>query len=58
VNVTLLAYNIDQLPSFKRVGEILRIHRCTISNYKGNRSFLVNVNYGSSWVIFEGMPKK
>lgn len=52
INVTILAYNLEQLPVFKKLGEILRIHRCTIGNYKGNRSFLANVNYGSSWVIF------
>lgn len=56
INVTILAQKEEQLPVFKKLGELFRIHRCTIGNYKGNRSFLANVNYGSSWVVFEGMP--
>ncbi len=56
LNVTFLSTTLDNLPTFKKIGEIIRIHRCTIGSYKNSKSFLVNMNYGSSWAIFEGLP--
>jgi hypothetical protein len=40
------------------MGEIIRIHRCNIGSYKQTKYFNVIMTYGSSWVIFEGMPEK
>ena len=40
------------------MGEIIRIHRCNIGQFKSNKTFFVNMGYGSSWIIFEGVPKK
>lgn len=51
-----MANSLDHLPVFKKVGEIIRIHRCNIGSYKNNKTFLVNLGYGSSWVLFEGHP--
>jgi Telomeric single stranded DNA binding POT1/CDC13 len=33
LNVTFLSGSLDNLPTFKKVGEIIRIHRCTIGTY-------------------------
>jgi hypothetical protein len=57
IMVTLFSKFIETLPTFKKVGEIIRIHRASIGSYKNNKSFYVNISYGSSWIIFEGMPK-
>ena len=58
LNVTFLSGSLDNLPTFKKVGEIIRIHRCTIGNYNNQKTFLINMKYGSSWAIFEGLPNK
>lgn len=49
---------IEKLPSINRVGDIIRVHRASIGTYKGGKTFYVNMNYGSAWVIFEGAPGK
>lgn len=54
VSVTFFAHNPDQLPQFKRVGDIIRIHRANIGMYKSYKTFSVNLAFGSSWVIFSG----
>ena len=54
VSVTFFAHNQDQLPQFKRVGDIIRIHRANIGIYKHYKTFSVNLAFGSSWCIFSG----
>ena len=56
VSVTFFAKDKDQLPHFKRVGDIIRIHRANIGSYKNYKTFSVNLAFGSSWVIFSGFP--
>lgn len=56
LNVTFLSKIPESLPSIKNIGEIIRVHRCNIGSYKNVRTFLVNMGFGSSWVIFEGLP--
>ena len=56
IMITMFANSPEQLPTFKKVGEIIRFHRCNIGNYMSHKTFCVNMAYGSSWVIFEGMP--
>ena len=58
LNVTFLSPSMENLPTFKKVGEIIRIHRCTIGTYNNQKTFLINMKYGSSWAIFEGLPNK
>lgn len=56
VSVTFFSKDKDQLPVFKRVGDIIRIHRANIGSYKNYKTFSVNLAFGSSWVIFNGFP--
>jgi hypothetical protein len=35
INITFMSSNPEQLPTFKRIGEIIRVHRCNIGNFKG-----------------------
>lgn len=55
--ITMVANSPEQLPTFKRIGEIIRIHRCNISQYKNSKTFYANIAYGTSWVLFEGIPE-
>jgi hypothetical protein len=57
VSIKISGSTIESLPSFKRIGEILRLHRCNIGQYKHLKQFNANMNYGTSWVIFEGIPR-
>ena len=54
ISVTFFASLESQLPQFKRVGDIIRIHRANIGQYKNFKTFSVNLAYGSSWCIFSG----
>ena len=54
VSVTFFAHQQEQLPTFMRVGDIIRIHRANIGTYKNYKTFSVNLAFGSSWVIFSG----
>lgn len=50
--VTVFAKKIDDLPTVRNIGDIIRIHRASWSNYKGLKQFNVNVYYNSSWCLF------
>lgn len=54
VSVTFFAHQQESLPTFMRVGDIIRIHRANIGTYKNYKTFSVNLAFGSSWVIFSG----
>lgn len=54
VSVTFFAHQQEALPTFMRVGDIIRIHRANIGTYKNYKTFSVNLAFGSSWVIFSG----
>ena len=54
MSVTFFAKQPEQLPQFKRVGDIIRIHRANIGTYRNFTTFSVNIAYASSWVMFSG----
>jgi hypothetical protein len=33
----------------------MRIHKVSISNYNGKRSFSGNISMGTQWALFEGI---
>ena len=57
VSITFFAKDKDLLPHFRKVGDIIRIHRANIGSYKNYKTFSVNLAFGSSWVIFSGFPE-
>jgi Telomeric single stranded DNA binding POT1/CDC13 len=57
VSVTFFSKDKDQLPTFTKVGDIIRIHRANIGTYKNYKTFSVNLAFGSSWVVFAGFPQ-
>eukprot|EP00347_Sterkiella_histriomuscorum_P023869 403333104 len=58
IAITIFHKNPEYLPTFKRVGDIVRIHRCNIGYFKERKTFSVIIPFGSSWVTFEGREKK
>jgi hypothetical protein len=39
------------------VGDIIRVHRATVSEFRGAKHFTANLNYNSSWALFSPCPK-
>lgn len=58
VTITFFATKEETLPHFERVGDIIRVHRANIGQYKNYKTFNANIDYGSSWVIFKGAEEK
>lgn len=58
ISVTFFGKTPDLLPTFKRIGEIIRIHRGNIGLFKERKTISVIINYGSSWAIFDGRQNK
>ena len=54
VSITFFSKNKDYLPVIKRVGDIIRVHRANIGQYKGFKTFYANIDFGTSWALFEG----
>jgi hypothetical protein len=47
----------EDLPVSQRVGDILRVHRATVSEYKGAKHFTASMCYNASWALFSPCPK-
>ena len=62
VSVAIYSSREATLPKFGKVGEIIRFHRANIGSYTSNgkqhKTFYVNVDYGSSWAVFQGAIKE
>ena len=58
VSIAIYSSRLETLPKIGRVGDIIRIHRANISQYTTNgrqyKTFFVNIDYGSSWLLFKG----
>jgi hypothetical protein len=54
VLVTFWAKTAELLPKFNRIGDIIRIHRANIGQYRNHKTFMCNVDYGTTWAIFKG----
>ena len=52
--MSFFANKIELLPQLKRVGDIIRIHRANIGQYRNFKTFMVNMDFGSSWALFRG----
>ena len=40
------------MPVSQRVGDIIRVHRATVSTFKDRKQFTANVCFNSSWALF------
>ena len=43
----------EKLPKTQKFGDIIRVHRANIGQYRNQKTFLANIDFGSSWVIFK-----
>ena len=53
VLVSFFSSKVELLPHFNRVGDIIRIHRANIGQYRQYKTMCVNIDYGSSWALFK-----
>ncbi len=44
--------DLQGVPVCSKVGDIIRVHRGTIAEYRGKRQFNVNVGFKGSWALF------
>ena len=45
---------MDRLPRSFRVGDIIRLNKCFVSVFRGQKIFQGNIHYGASWILFRG----
>ena len=50
--MVVFANKFEDCPIVQRVGDIIRVHRATVSQYQGTKMLTARVNYSSSWVLF------
>ena len=50
--VTYFAKRMEDLPVVRKIGDIIRVHRAIVKDYKGIKQFNVNISYNSSWCLF------
>ena len=52
ISVVFFADKFDDLPVCQKVGDIIRVHRATVSTYKDRKQITANVCFNSSWAVF------
>ena len=50
--LVMFAKKFEDLPIIQRVGDIIRIHRAYVGQYKGAKQFTCNIFFNSSWALF------
>ena len=55
--LVFFAKKFEDLPISQRIGDIIRIHRASVGQYKNVKQFTANIFFNSSWAIFSPSPK-
>lgn len=55
--VIIYANRFEECPIVRQIGDIIRVHRANVKEFKGRKQFHVNVNFNASWSLFETNPK-
>jgi hypothetical protein len=55
--LVLFAKKFEDLPISQRVGDIIRVHRANVGQYKNTKQFTANVFFNSSWALLSPSPK-
>lgn len=50
--MVIFANKFEDCPIVQRVGDIIRVHRATVSQYQGTKMLTARVYFNSSWVLF------
>jgi hypothetical protein len=56
--LVLFANKMEDLPISQRVGDIIRVHRATLTEFHGLKVFQANVFFKSSWALFSPVTLK
>lgn len=54
VKVTFFSKTMEMLPAIKQIGDVIRIHKANCGIYRNQKTFCVNLDFGSSWALFKG----
>ena len=49
---TFHAKRFEDLPVAKKIGDVVRIHRAVVKEFKGIKQINVNLHYNASWCLF------
>lgn len=52
VTVVFFSLSEDNLPKCQRMGELIRVHRACVGEFRGEKQMTADVNFSSSWAIF------
>jgi len=55
--IIIYANKFEDCPIVRQIGDIIRVHRANVKEYKNRRQYNVNVNFNASWSLFETNPK-
>lgn len=50
--LVLVANKFEELPISQRVGDIIRVHRATASDFEGTKQLRARIYYNSAWALF------
>jgi hypothetical protein len=50
--LVLVANKFEELPISQRVGDIIRVHRATVSDFEGTKQLRSRIYYNSAWALF------
>ena len=56
--LVFFARRFEDLPICQRIGDIIRVHRAHVQEYKGIKQFSANIFFNSSWALFSPLSQK
>lgn len=56
--VVFFGAKFEDMPVSQRVGDIIRVHRATLSTYRDMKHFTANLCFNAAWCLFSPSPKK
>ena len=56
--IVFFASEFKDLPISQRIGDIIRVHRATVSEYNGVKQLVSKLYYNSSWALFSPLTTK
>lgn len=55
--LVMFASKYEDLPVSQRIGDIIRVHRASVSTFNDAKQITANVFFNSSWALFSSNPK-
>ena len=56
-SLVFFAKKFEDLPISQRIGDIIRVHRANVGEYKDTKQFTANIFFNSSWALFSPVQK-